>query len=325
MKSKIKYLFIIVWLISTVLFSINIFGDFFIIRYIKLINVIYVISLLAFIYLPKSSEKFNCATEEIIKIKYLKLWELVAVTVFISGLIIYAGMKSSTFLVLFPVSLIISIYILYKLRWEISKSILIIGFVVGIITTLYSYSVSDNLISIIVFPIVTTFYVAGSLLNKKYLLTTVQINGLFYLKVLKSFFIGALLAIPMSLSNLSDVLITRPDAKWISGIWQSSLAFPAGIFEETWFRLLVLTFLYAIISPKIKKQFIPVILALLVSSFLHGIGHYPGIDLQNCINISLFYSLPLGVLFIWRDFETAVGYHFMIDFVRVIGGLLIST
>ena len=324
MNSKIKYLFISVWLVSTILLTINIIGEFSVISYIKLINVIYIISLLAFIISPKLFEKFTSADEEIIKIKYLKLWELVTVVVFISGLIIFAGIKSSPFFVLVSVSIIISIYILYKLRTEISKTILVIGLVVGVIITLYSYSLSNKFISVVVFPIAATFYVAGSVLNKKYLLSTVHVNVLLFSKALKSFFIGSLLAIPMSLSNLSDVLITRPDAKWVSGIWQSLLAVPAGVFEETWFRLLVLTFLYAVINPKTKKQYVPIVVSLLISSFFHGLGHYPQIDLQNCINISLFYSLPLGVLFVWWDFETAVGYHFMIDFIRVLGGILIS-
>lgn len=325
MNSKVKYSFLLVWAISTILLIINIIGEFSFIRYIKLINVIYIISLLAFIVSPKLFRKFESSSEEIIKIKYLKLWELVSVIIFIGCLIIFVGIKSSPFFVFVTVSIIISIYILYIYHKEISKTIFIIGLVVGVITILYSYSVSNKFISIVVFPIATTFYIAGSVLNKKYLLATVQINRLFFSKALKSFFIGSLLAIPMSLSNLSDVLVTRPDSKWISGIWQSSLALPAGVFEETWFRLLVLTFIYAIISPKTKKLYIPIIVSLFMSSFLHGIGHYPQIDFQNCINIALFYSLPLGVLFIWRDFETAVGYHFMIDFVRVVGGILIST
>jgi membrane protease YdiL (CAAX protease family) len=106
-------------------------------------------------------------------------------------------------------------------------------------------------------------------------------------------------------------------------LWQPILALGAGIMEETWMRLFLIVFIYALISSKTTNKFIAIITALIISSAFFGFGHSNYISIYNCIILSILYGLPMGFLLIKRDFESAVGYHFMIDFVGAIGVLII--
>lgn len=176
MKLNLKYTFFIIWFISTALFVINLIDRFPYDWNIAIINFLYVSILILFITSPGFFKRFKTSTEQLIKIKYLKLRELVLLIFFISGLILFIGMNSLTFLVLVTGSLIISIYSSFVLHKKISKLILVFGIIVGLISTLYSYLVSNHIVSLVVHPIASSFYIAGSVLNKKYSFTTIQIN-----------------------------------------------------------------------------------------------------------------------------------------------------
>lgn len=161
------------------------------------------------------------------------------------------------------------------------------------------------------------------LLNAKFSFTLIHFNSRTFSKLIKSILIGCLFALPMALSNLSDVMTTNP-YKWINHFWQPILAFNFVLLEETLVRLFIMTIIYVLLISKTDKKIIPVITAILISSLIFGLTHYPQIDIQNCINISVFYGLPLGVLLYKRDFETVVGYHFMINFVSAISTFAIN-
>ena len=161
------------------------------------------------------------------------------------------------------------------------------------------------------------------MLNEKFPLTTININKGKFSAIIKSFVVGCLFALPIAISNLSDVISTNP-YQWITQYWQTILAFNMVILEEIWLRLFVLIFVYALISSKTNERYIPIIIAILISSTLFGFTHYPHIDIQNCFNIMILYGFPLGVLLYKRDFETVVGYHFMVSFMGAIASYLIN-
>jgi len=61
------------------------------------------------------------------------------------------------------------------------------------------------------------------------------------------------------------------------------------------------------------------------NSMRKGLTHYPHVEIQNCINIAILYGFPLGVQFYKRDFETVVGYQFMINFICAISTYTMTT
>jgi hypothetical protein len=136
----------------------------------------------------------------------------------------------------------------------------------------------------------------------------------------KGFLVGCVLAVPASVFNLLGNIQSQDT--WISRWWQPLYAIVPAIAEETWARLFLLTLCYAVLRPATNDR--PrraIFVAILISLFAWGFGH-TGIDPFGFIFGSLLYGLPVVLLLIKKDFEHAVGYHFMVDFVRFTAAFL---
>jgi hypothetical protein len=134
------------------------------------------------------------------------------------------------------------------------------------------------------------------------------------------FLAACALAAPAAVLNLLGNLHSQ-DA-WIRHWWQPVYAIVPGIAEETWARLFLVTFCYAILRPVSNQRTQRAIaIAIVISVLAHGFAH-TGIDPFGMIIGSLLYTLPVALLFIKYGFEQAVGYHFMVDFVRYIAAYL---
>jgi hypothetical protein len=109
---------------------------------------------------------------------------------------------------------------------------------------------------------------------------------------------------------------------FIVHLWQPLYAIVPAIAEETWARLFLVTFCYAILhSTSNGRPKGAIVVAILISVLAHGFSH-TGIDPIGIIFGSLLYSLPVALLVIKKDFEHAVGYHFMVDLVRYVTAFL---
>jgi len=137
---------------------------------------------------------------------------------------------------------------------------------------------------------------------------------------LKGFLTGCVLALPASLLNLAGNM--QGQDTWISHWWQPLYAIVPAIAEEAWARLFLLTFCYAVLRPVTNDR--PrraIAVAIFISVIAWGFGH-TGIDPFGIVIGSLLYGLPVALLLIKKDFEHAVGYHFMVDLVRYIAAFL---
>ncbi len=315
MRIGFKNYFIAIWIISSVFFGMELVFGFSTSWMIKSMNFLYVISL---IFLFVTSDLFSersVVSEKIINIKGCDIWGLLLIIAGVTALLLLLGLKSSVILIMAIVLFAISVWIIIKYKKQITKPLIIKGLIIGALCGLaqYNYFLSFLFISILT----PFFFVSASVLNNKFKFTEIQLNKESYTGVGKSFLIGCLFALPMALSNLSDVLATNPYT-WINKFWQPILAFNYVLLEETFMRLFIMTFIYVLVSSKTDRKFIPVITAIFISSAIFGLTHYPHVDIINCVNITILYGIPLGVLFYKRDFETVVGYHFMINFISAI-------
>jgi hypothetical protein len=137
---------------------------------------------------------------------------------------------------------------------------------------------------------------------------------------LRSFVWGCVLALPAALLNLLGNL--QGSDIWVRHIWQPIYAIVPAFAEETWARLFLVTLCYAVLRPVCGTH--PrraVIAAILAGILVHGFAH-TGIDPIGLIIGSLLYGLPAALLFIKKDIEHAVGYHFLIDFIRFLTAFL---
>jgi hypothetical protein len=136
----------------------------------------------------------------------------------------------------------------------------------------------------------------------------------------RSFLWGCVLALPAALFNLLGNI--QASDTWLIHGWQSLYAVVPAIAEETWARLFLTTFCYALLRPATAAH--PrraVVVAILVGALVHAVAH-SGLNPIGLVIGSLLYGVPTALLFIKHDFEQAVGYHFLIDLVRFGAALL---
>jgi hypothetical protein len=132
-------------------------------------------------------------------------------------------------------------------------------------------------------------------------------------QVVKSLLTGCIVFLPLGLVNTADGIFTGFD--WMDSI-QEPLIFswlPA-LAEETWARLFLVTLCYSLLRPLSNDRPGRVfITAALLSALAHGFLH--GLDLNALLITGLIYLLPMAVLFIKRDWEQAVGAHYVVNLI----------
>ncbi|MBI9046555.1 MAG: hypothetical protein JEZ06_18840 [Anaerolineaceae bacterium] len=219
-------------------------------------------------------------------------------------------------------SIPISLAILIIWRKRLNRRFIIASLAIMIVLAFVEQLLGSEMSSGLIMPIgAALMFLAGALLLDHTRLTYIRLLNGEYFKAVKSFLIGCMLALPPALLNIISMRLVSPSEfdllfdRW----WEPLYALQPGIIEEIWARLLLITLLYALLRPTTNRQ--PqraVFWALLIASFLHGMAHYPG-SITNPLEgiyISLLYGIPLSLLFIKRDLEQAIAYHFFIDLVR---------
>jgi len=137
----------------------------------------------------------------------------------------------------------------------------------------------------------------------------------------RAFALGCLFAVPPTLMNVSGMTAEMAGAAEASfeSVWQAFFALQPALLEEAWARLFLLPLLYvAFRSAPCATTGRALSFALLVSVAAHGLAHAPQsiATVTNALFSALVYGVPLALLFLRRGLESAIGYHFFIDFVR---------
>jgi hypothetical protein len=162
---------------------------------------------------------------------------------------------------------------------------------------------------------VPPMYVAGGLLVDRTRLGGVQLSAKRYVKSLMGFFWGCLLFVPLGLFNAAGGS-PGPNINWVSEWWMPlSLPWFSAISEETWFRLFLVGLCYFSLRPAFQRRpALAIIIAVLFSAITFGLGH-GGTFQERFLVTGLLYGLPMAVVFARRDWEHAVGAHYMINMI----------
>jgi hypothetical protein len=166
------------------------------------------------------------------------------------------------------------------------------------------------------------FYIAGGLLLKHTGLGGMQLLSGQVGEALKSVCVGSLLFLPLGLINaLGDPIVDFTVVReWLMSLW---LPWWSGINEETWFRLYLIGLTYFLLRPAFHKyQSLAVIAAVLFSAITFGVGH--GRDLGHFLTTGLLYGGSFAVIFVKRDWEHAVGAHYMVNFIPALIAFLLN-
>jgi len=137
--------------------------------------------------------------------------------------------------------------------------------------------------------------------------------------------LGVLFSIPWAILNILMIRGSGSIDVWMKGeIWRALAAIQPGVSEEIEFRLFLLTASFYLLSPYLTKSSAAWV-SIFLSAFIHGYIHVAPILLSSSIQamvygfvLSIIFGLPMSYLYVKRDLETAISFHFFIDFVRFI-------
>jgi hypothetical protein len=139
------------------------------------------------------------------------------------------------------------------------------------------------------------------------------------LPALRSFLLGILLGTPWALAMLVMGSAEGSRATWVQAWWQPLVALNPGIAEEAWGRFLwvPLAFLLFRRAGSDRTAFS---VALIVMAYLFAAIHIFGSRdvVENLLSTFIMglFTLPVSVVCLFRDLETAIGFHFWMDFLK---------
>jgi hypothetical protein len=140
---------------------------------------------------------------------------------------------------------------------------------------------------------------------------------------LRGFLQGTLTSLPWALGLV--VMGGSASETWVSHWWQPLLAINPCIAEEAWGRILLVPLLFLLLR-RVSRPGTAFTTALFVIgywfAYLHTSG---GIDgLLSTVMIGTLYILPVSYICLYRDLETAIGFHFWLDFVKLTVAYLLN-
>jgi len=138
------------------------------------------------------------------------------------------------------------------------------------------------------------------------------------LPAVRGFLLGILLGTPWALASVVMGSAGSSRATWVQSWWQPLIAFQPGIAEEAWGRFLFVPLAF-LLFRRVSSNRTAFSIALVVMAYFFALLHTSGggvtMFVSTLINGTLF-ILPISVVCLYRDLETAIGFHFWMDFLK---------
>ena len=135
---------------------------------------------------------------------------------------------------------------------------------------------------------------------------------------------GILIGMPWALGTVVMGGSMGSREAWVHAWWQPIIAIQPGIAEEAWGRLLLVPLLFLAlrrVSPTHRAFPAALIVIGYWFAYLHTSGG-PG-AIFSTLTIGTLFALPLSYVCLYRDLETAIGFHFWIDCVKFAFALIL--
>jgi len=142
---------------------------------------------------------------------------------------------------------------------------------------------------------------------------------------MRSLLFGILLGTPWALANVVMGSAEGSRAAWVHSWWQPLIALNPGITEEAWGRLLLVPLAFLLfrrVSPNRTAFSTALIIMAYLFAFLHTSGDGMTMLISTII-IGTLFVLPLSIVCLYRDLETAIGFHFWMDFLKYVFALFL--
>ncbi|MCB0078847.1 MAG: hypothetical protein KDD73_15655 [Anaerolineales bacterium] len=239
----------------------------------------------------------------------------VLILLFVVGLAVHPWLVLVIALTLMAVGLIVAY------RSHVTPALVMVGLLAGgLCFALAWFSGQLDLFQGMYLACIPILFIGGGILTELTGLTPPHAVAGRWRLALKGFGWGALLALPAALLNVSSG--AEPTDLWVDQRWEPMVALLPAIAEEIWARLFMTTLLYALLRPTVNQRpNLALISALFIAALAHGLAHLPSVMIVSpaaaqMVIAALLFGVPMGLLFVKRDFDHAVGYHFLVDFVR---------
>lgn len=134
---------------------------------------------------------------------------------------------------------------------------------------------------------------------------------------------GMLIAVPWSLGLV--VLGSGEGEDWVQRWWQPFVAIQPGIAEEAWGRVLRVPLLFIFLRPSSHGR-TALTAAVVMGAYWFGHLHTAGSfeALISTVMIGTLFALPTSCLWLHEGLETAIGWHFWLDFVEFLAALALG-
>jgi membrane protease YdiL (CAAX protease family) len=112
---------------------------------------------------------------------------------------------------------------------------------------------------------------------------------------------------------------------WVQHWWQLVMAINPGIAEEAWGRILLIPMIF-ILFKQVFRPRQAYLLAMIIGTywfaFLHTGGGVQG--LISTLMTGTLFVLPITFICLHRNLETAIGFHFFIDFIKFLAAFFLN-
>ncbi len=225
-------------------------------------------------------------------------------------------------------ALAVGALVVIAIRWRATRSTPVLagaglGFVSGI-----SYFLDDPSLRGAVTEAVAVWltFVAGTALFQDLKKNTVPAFRMPLPHILRRLGFGILLAIPLAVVNNLFFYLQNGAPRFQNILVSGAEALSPGIHEEAVFRYFVLAACFTLLQTSARPR-LAWAAAIVMAVIPHSLLHLPDLFLANpwmaigmLVATSLLFGLPMALLQVKRSYETAVAFHWFIDFVRFFFG-----
>jgi hypothetical protein len=253
-----------------------------------------------------------------------KLFGLIAVVVFV--LLLLQAVVGEFILFLFPVVAAIVLWFLKpqldKQDWLYATFLALIAGVTGLGAEWISF-ITPVQWGFLQVPLTLLSFLAGWSILRRFGLLQQGVGRSRFLTAgigpaVRSFLLGILLGTPWALATVVMGSAEGGRSAWVESWWQPLIALQPGIAEEAWGRLLLVPLAFLLfrrVSPNRTAFSTALIVMAYWFAYLHASGNIVSVLVSTLIVGSLF-SLPISIVCLYYDLETAIGFHFWMDFLK---------
>lgn len=187
------------------------------------------------------------------------------------------------------------------------------------IKTLFSYVGQDVLSLTLIFVALLGIFV---LYRERHKLSTLK-GSYFMTMLIEASVYAFVLALIISMTVSSLLQIAAPDTvASLSKLEQLALSLGAGLYEELFFRVILVSLLLLLLKLFIDKKILRYGLAMFIAAFLFSLVHYVG-ELGDPFMLGSFlfrflFGLALNAIYILRGFGMAAWTHAIYDIMVVV-------